>query len=131
MFFTHHQKFIIVDAPKEEGGGRELLAFVGGIDLTLGRWDNRQHPLFRSLQSTHKGDAYGKCFKTNTAECGPRQPWHDIHSAVRGPEAIHLATAFEERWTKQADPGKLINRGSIGLDSHTTLANDGGWCCQL
>jgi hypothetical protein len=42
MAFTHHQKFIIVDAPKANGKGRELLAFVGGIDLTEGRWDNRQ-----------------------------------------------------------------------------------------
>jgi len=132
MAFTHHQKFIIVDAPKENGEGRELVAFVGGIDLTLGRWDNRQHPLFRSLQSTHKGDAYGKCFtQTHVSECGPRQPWHDIHSAVRGPAAIHLATAFDERWTKQADAGKLINRARLGLDSDIALANDGGWCCQI
>ena len=43
MAFTHHQKFIIMDAPKSDGsGGRELLAFIGGIDLTEGRWDNRQ-----------------------------------------------------------------------------------------
>ena len=42
MAFTHHQKFIIMDAPKSNGNGRELLAFVGGIDLTEGRWDNRQ-----------------------------------------------------------------------------------------
>ncbi len=43
MAFTHHQKFIIMDAPKLDGsGGRELFAFVGGIDLTEGRWDNRQ-----------------------------------------------------------------------------------------
>ena len=42
MAFTHHQKFIIMDAPKLNGEGRELRAFVGGIDLTEGRWDNRQ-----------------------------------------------------------------------------------------
>ena len=61
MVFTHHQKFIVMDAPKVvddddkstskrmnkshqllHGGERELLAFVGGIDLTTGRWDNRQ-----------------------------------------------------------------------------------------
>ena len=50
MAFTHHQKFIIVDAPKANGKGRELLAFVGGIDLTEGRWDNRQvrHMIYHS-----------------------------------------------------------------------------------
>ena len=42
MAFTHHQKFIIMDAPKVDGSGRELFAFIGGIDLTEGRWDNRQ-----------------------------------------------------------------------------------------
>lgn len=42
MFFTHHQKFVVCDAPRGKSGERELLAFVGGIDLTEGRWDNRQ-----------------------------------------------------------------------------------------
>jgi phospholipase D1/2 len=72
MSFTHHQKFIIMDSPKKNGEGRELLAFVGGIDLTEGRWDNQKHPLFRTLQSNHKGDFYGKCFRTSK-ENGPRQ----------------------------------------------------------
>mmetsp|Transcript_26055 Transcript_26055/g.47936 ORF Transcript_26055/g.47936 Transcript_26055/m.47936 type:complete len:820 (+) Transcript_26055:453-2912(+) len=130
MAFTHHQKYIIMDAPRPGGGGRELFAFVGGIDLTAGRWDNVKHPLFRSLQSQHKGDTYTKCFKIST-ECGPRQPWHDIHSAVRGPEAIHLAQAFEERWTKQGNAGELINRNRLGLDNEITLENKGGWGAQL
>ncbi|KAL7542741.1 hypothetical protein ACHAWF_007244 [Thalassiosira exigua] len=130
MAFTHHQKYIIMDAAKPDGQGRELFAFVGGIDLTLGRWDNRKHPLFRSLQSTHKGDTYTKCFKASD-ECGPRQPWHDIHSAVRGPEAIHLALAFEERWTKQGNAGELVSRSRIGLDDETGLQNNGGWCAQI
>ena len=89
-----------------------------------------QHPLFRSLQSTHKGDTYTKCFKVSS-EHGPRQPWHDIHSAVRGPEAISLARAFEERWTKQANAGELVSRSRLGLDNEITLENNGGWCAQL
>jgi len=130
LSFTHHQKYVIMDTPRVDGEGRELFAFVGGIDLTLGRWDNRKHPLFRSLQSTHKGDTYTKCFKVSN-EHGPRQPWHDIHSAVRGPEAISLARAFEERWTKQANAGELISRSRLGLDNEITLENKGGWCAQV
>ncbi|KAL7538619.1 hypothetical protein ACHAXR_008689 [Thalassiosira sp. AJA248-18] len=130
MAFTHHQKYIIVDAPRADGEGRELFAFVGGIDLTEGRWDNRKHPLFRSLQGDHKGDTYTKCFKTSN-ECGPRQPWHDIHSAVRGPEAIHLALAFEERWTKQGNAGELVSRSRLGLDDESELEHAGNWCAQL
>ncbi|KAL7439967.1 hypothetical protein ACHAXM_012152 [Skeletonema potamos] len=130
MSFTHHQKFIIMDAPKKNGEGRELLAFIGGIDLTEGRWDNQKHPLFRTLRSNHRGDVYGKCFR-NSKEHGPRQPWHDIHSAVRGPEAIHLVQAFEERWTKQADATKLVNLKLKGLLDEGKLDNSGRWCCQL
>ena len=72
MAFTHHQKFIIMDCPKENGEGKELLAFIGGIDLTEGRWDNQKHPLFRTLRSLHRDDFYGKCFHTSK-EDGPRQ----------------------------------------------------------
>ena len=78
MAFTHHQKFIVMDAPKKSGEGRELLAFIGGIDLTEGRWDNQKHPLFRSLQSDHEGDIYGKCFRFSK-ENGPRQVSGVIH----------------------------------------------------
>jgi len=130
MGFTHHQKYIILDAPKANGNGRELFAFVGGIDLTEGRWDNRKHPLFRSLQCQHKGDTHSNCFNLSK-ENGPREPWHDIHTAVRGPECIQLAIAFEERWTKQGNAGELVNRGRLGLDSDEKLQNKGGWCAQL
>jgi hypothetical protein len=47
MAFTHHQKFVVMDAPKKVNGSpvgeeRELLGFIGGIDITKGRWDNRK-----------------------------------------------------------------------------------------
>mmetsp|Transcript_34445 Transcript_34445/g.83349 ORF Transcript_34445/g.83349 Transcript_34445/m.83349 type:complete len:864 (-) Transcript_34445:285-2876(-) len=130
MAFTHHQKYIVLDVPRADGEGRELLGFIGGIDLTEGRWDNRKHPLFRSLQSQHKGDVYSKCFKVR-CEHGPRQPWHDIHSSVRGPEVMHLAQAFEERWMKQGVAGELVSRSRLGFDNEITLDNGGGWCAQL
>ena len=37
--YTHHQKSVIADAPNPYGGLRRLVAFVGGLDLTGGRWD--------------------------------------------------------------------------------------------
>ena len=37
--YTHHQKSVIADAPNPYGGMRRLVAFVGGLDLTGGRWD--------------------------------------------------------------------------------------------
>jgi phospholipase D1/2 len=42
-FMTHHQKFVVVDAP---GSGRsELMVFFGGLDLTRGRFDWNAHPV--------------------------------------------------------------------------------------
>ena len=46
--YTHHQKSVICDA-EAASGGRRLMAFVGGLDLTGGRWDTPDHPLFSTL----------------------------------------------------------------------------------
>jgi Phospholipase D Active site motif len=36
-FFSHHQKSVVCDAPVSgRQGDRSLVAFVGGLDLTLG-----------------------------------------------------------------------------------------------
>jgi len=93
MAFTHHQKFIIMDCPKENGEGKELLAFIGGIDLTEGRWDNQKHPLFRTLRSLHRDDFYGKCFHTSK-EDGPRQVsyWLLFHACIQFSFLMKLLT---------------------------------------
>lgn len=31
---------------------------------------------------------------------GPREPWHDLHSKIDGPEAYDVLKNFEERWLK-------------------------------
>ena len=36
LLWAHHEKIIIID---------QTLAFVGGIDLAFGRWDNECHAL--------------------------------------------------------------------------------------
>ena len=42
-------EFVVMDAPRTDGNGRELFAFVGGIDLTKGRWDNcKVNPILRA-----------------------------------------------------------------------------------
>jgi len=132
--FTHHQKFVVVDAPKEDGTGLELKAFIGGIDLTEGRWDNNTHPLFRTLRCEHKTDAYNGCFLFGRRPviAGPREPWHDIHSCVTGPEVINIVQAFSERWMSQAPKlsGELINLRNLKLDSPELLWKEGGYCAQ-
>lgn len=117
--FSHHQKSIIVDScevPSRASGidngyshtngyhgekRRRLVAFVGGLDLTDGRWDNQQHSLFSTLKSFHMTDFYQKCFALDK-NTGPREPWHDVHAKVEGPAAYDVLRNFEERWRMQA-----------------------------
>ena len=37
-------------------GRRKLVAYVGGLDLTGGRYDTPDHPLFETLKTDHNGD---------------------------------------------------------------------------
>lgn len=61
---AHHQKIVVVD---------DSLAFVGGIDATVGRWDTRQHPGKERRQRNPGGDVAG--------------PWHDAALLVDGAAA--------------------------------------------
>ena len=38
------------------GSNRRLIAFVGGLDLTGGRYDTPNHELFKTLLDEHDGD---------------------------------------------------------------------------
>ena len=63
--YTHHQKTVIVDA--DAGNNRrKIVAFVGGLDLCDGRYDTPHHPLFRTLQTTHKDDFHNPTFTVFT-----------------------------------------------------------------
>ncbi|XP_044502403.1 phospholipase D beta 2-like [Mangifera indica] len=100
--YTHHQKTVIVDA--DAGNNRrKIIAFVGGLDLCDGRYDNPHHPIFRSLETLHMDDYHNPTFTGSTVGC-PREPWHDLHSRIDGPAAYDVLTNFEERWLKAAKP---------------------------
>ncbi|XP_074279922.1 phospholipase D gamma 1-like isoform X2 [Silene latifolia] len=100
--YTHHQKTVIVDA---DAGNtrRKIIAFVGGLDLCDGRYDTPDHPILRSLQTTHKDDYHNPCFQGSTAGC-PREPWHDLHCKIDGPAAYDVLTNFKDRWLKASKP---------------------------
>lgn len=72
--FTHHQKTVIVDTALSPGHSpppmvnevvpsRRIQAFVGGLDLTNGRYDYPSHPLFDSCapEGPHCIDFYQGC----------------------------------------------------------------------
>ena len=55
--YTHHQKTVICDAAFEEDEGlRRIVAFIGGLDITDGRYDSPEFPLFRTIKNIHQGD---------------------------------------------------------------------------
>jgi len=81
-------------------GMRRIIAFVGGLDLTDGRWDNAHHSLFRTLKHEHAHDFHNP-WKVSQ-DCGPREPWHDIHAMVEGPVARDVLENFIQRWKRQA-----------------------------
>ena len=99
--YTHHQKTIIVDAPGASGGPKRLVAYVGGLDLTDGRYDTPDFPLFSTLLREHRDDFHNGNAPTVTVDQGPREPWHDIHSRVEGTIAHDIYLNFFERWSKQ------------------------------
>uniref|UniRef100_A0A0E0KEK6 Phospholipase D n=1 Tax=Oryza punctata TaxID=4537 RepID=A0A0E0KEK6_ORYPU len=105
--FTHHQKTVIVDGGGSGNTAPGLVSFLGGIDLCDGRYDTQEHPLFRTLDTTHHSDFHQPNFPgASIAKGGPREPWHDIHCRVEGPAAWDVLDNFEQRWRKQAGEGK-------------------------
>ena len=101
--YTHHQKTVVCDTDLGDGSGRRrLIGFVGGIDITDGRYDTPRYPLFSTLFSLHKNDFYQNCTPGGTVMTGPRQPWHDIHSKVEGPIVTSVLKNFTDRWMKQS-----------------------------
>ncbi|MBN1238899.1 MAG: phospholipase, partial [Gammaproteobacteria bacterium] len=74
---SHHEKIVTVD---------DNLAFVGGIDLTVGRWDVPGHPAVEPRRASPDGD-----------EC---PPVHDVQMAIAGDAARAVSELARSRWTQ-------------------------------
>ena len=61
VIYSHHQKTVIVDADAGDNR-RKIVAFVGGLDLSAGRYDTPHHHLFRTLQTVHSDDFHNPTF---------------------------------------------------------------------
>ena len=134
--FAHHQKTITVDADVElfdgrgeDGGSREIVSFIGGLDLCDGRYDTEEHSLFRTLNcESHAHDFYQINFAgAGLQKGGPREPWHDAHACVIGEAAGDVLANFEQRWAKQCDPSLLV---PIKLKC-TIAHHHGNWNVQV
>ena len=98
-----------------------IKAFIGGIDITDGRFDNSNKSLFSSLQQPiHKDDFYQNCIPPDCVnkEKGPREPWQDIHACVTGDAAVDILQNFIERWHRQA--GRWLS-SSVNINMSKSL----------
>ena len=81
IYAAHHQKIVCIDG---------ALAFSGGIDLTVMRWDSPAHRVDDPLRRDPDGAPYGAV--------------HDIQIAVQGEAAGALVDIVCERWRRAQLP---------------------------
>ncbi|WP_067814690.1 phospholipase D-like domain-containing protein [Nocardia inohanensis] len=87
---AHHQKIVVID---------DALAFCGGIDMTVDRWDTSDHRDVNHYRTEPNGNSYG--------------PWHDATTAVDGAAARAMGDLARARW--QAATGEVLEPvGEIG-----------------
>ncbi|GAB2228019.1 hypothetical protein Droror1_Dr00009848 [Drosera rotundifolia] len=135
--FSHHQKTITVDAQvRDSPGSREIMSFIGGVDLCDGRYDTEEHSLFQTLNTeAHSLDFYQTSIAgASLQKGGPREPWHDGHACIRGAAAMDILTNFEQRWTKQCDKSLLLpasTKSSLFLPEGTPAGKDANWSVQV
>jgi len=76
---SHHQKIVTVD---------DAVAFSGGLDLTIRRWDSCDHRFKNECRVDPAGEPYF--------------PFHDVQAVVDGEAARALAELARQRWERGA-----------------------------
>jgi phospholipase D1/2 len=77
VWASHHQKIVVVD---------DAIAFAGGMDLAIKRWDTPEH----NADDRRRVDPSGQ----------PYPPMHDVQMAVDGEAAAALGELARERWRR-------------------------------
>lgn len=72
---SHHQKIVVID---------DHIAFVGGFDLAIRRWDSAEHRVWDPRRTDPAGRSY--------------PPFHDVQMMVSGPVAAALGDLARNRW---------------------------------
>lgn len=72
---SHHQKVVVID---------DRIAFVGGFDLAIRRWDSPEHRAWDPRRIDPAGRTY--------------PPFHDVQMMVSGPVAAALGELARNRW---------------------------------
>ena len=112
--YSHHQKFVVVDG---------ITGFIGGIDLSYGRWETPEFDVVTDPARFLINDMYNPCMtrlrpKSGSDEetialhdcaqpygdtlieegCQPRMPWQDVHIKIEGPSVVDIHRNFVRRW---------------------------------
>lgn len=77
IYAAHHQKIVVVD---------EKIAFAGGMDLTVNRWDSCRHSIGDPRRINESGEPYGAV--------------HDIQMMVEGDIARAMGDVVRDRWLR-------------------------------
>ena len=72
---SQHQKLVVID---------DAIAFTGGLDVTVRRWDTSDHRADNPLRRDHAGRPY--------------EPFHDVQMLLDGAAARALADLARTRW---------------------------------
>lgn len=97
---SHHQKLVVID---------DRLAFCGGLDLTIRRWDTSDH----APDNPHRVDPQQE----------PYRPFHDVQMMVDGAPAAALGDLVRRRWRRAANeklkpPPPAGDRWPEGVEPH-------------
>ncbi|PYE17896.1 phosphatidylserine/phosphatidylglycerophosphate/cardiolipin synthase-like enzyme [Williamsia limnetica] len=90
---AHHQKILVID---------DQIAFCGGIDMTVDRWDTSDHSDRNGYRTKPNGKAYG--------------PWHDATTAVDGAAARAVGEMARDRW--KAATGRVLEPITDTVSDH-------------
>ncbi|CAG9323177.1 unnamed protein product [Blepharisma stoltei] len=102
FLWTHHEKLVVID---------QEVAFVGGLDMCFGRFDNQSHKLtdlnenptwpgidYSNVRISEYQDVDNWNRDLINRKTTPRMPWHDIALKVSGKAASDVALHFIELW---------------------------------
>jgi phospholipase D1/2 len=98
--WSHHQKLVVCD---------ESLAFIGGIDLCYGRYEDSDYNITDPEETNFPGRDYCNVFLENESNgpseqalidrtVQPRMPWSDVQVQLSGMAAFDVGLNFLHRW---------------------------------
>ncbi|GLE05767.1 hypothetical protein PINS_up014815 [Pythium insidiosum] len=83
---SHHQKTVVIRRQNE------LITYVGGVDMTIDRWDTVKHDQAELRKRANIRRAY--------------DGWVDAHLRIQGPATKDVAANFLSRWNSKVKPSQ-------------------------